>query len=223
MSSFTVGPKEYKRLLEAVAFYEKLGYRYDEAPWAVSEQAMNITRPSQYRNLPTMSYRVNYHGYDQKKGYESDGVVLCPVASAEQSFLHDQLTNEYRIVGRYVTLTPCFRNEEIIDVLHRPYFMKVELINWTETSTEVGMYKMIHDAEAFFRKECKLKVDVIPNLDPDPISVTRGFDIVTRQGRVELGSYGIREHESVGRWVYGTGCAEPRLTRAMEIEESCAG
>jgi hypothetical protein len=28
----------------------------------------------------------------------------------------------------------------------------------------------------------------------------------------ELGSYGIRKYKNLFQWVYGTGCAEPRLS-----------
>lgn len=212
MSSFASGPEQFKRLLAACAFYQKRGYRYSEAPWAVDEEAMCITRPFHYRNLPTMSYRVNYHS--------NEGMVMCPVASGEQSFLHDQLHNEFKLMGRYVTLTPCFRNEEVIDALHRPYFMKVELIDWTDTTTE-GLNKMIHDALKFFRDR-GLPCKIVKNIDPDPIAIHQPYDIVSKKGHVELGSYGIREHSKVGRWVYGTGCAEPRLSQALDIEDSFA-
>jgi hypothetical protein len=34
---------------------------------------------------------------------------------------------------------------------------------------------------------------------------------------VEVGSYGYRTYEGFN-WIYGTGCAEPRLTQALERE-----
>lgn len=66
--------------------------------------------------------------------------------------------------------------------------------------------------------EAGLWVDVIKNNDPDPISVSQAYDIVTDLQKIELGSYGIRQHPSVGRWVYGTGLAEPRYSYAIEVE-----
>ena len=32
---------------------------------------------------------------------------------------------------------------------------------------------------------------------------------------IEVGSYGIRHHELVGHWAFGTGLAEPRYSQAM--------
>lgn len=33
----------------------------------------------------------------------------------------------------------------------------------------------------------------------------------------ELGSYGIRKYENLFQWIYGTGCAEPRLSLIKKI------
>jgi hypothetical protein len=118
------------------------------------------------------------------------------------------------LTGKYVTMTPCFRNEPIIDELHQPYFMKVELINWEKTEIE-DMNKMIADARLLFEQE--LWVDAVPNIDPDPIGIA-AYDIITHHSEIELGSYGIRQHPKVGRWLYGTGLAEPRYSQAVEKE-----
>jgi hypothetical protein len=43
-----------------------------------------------------------------------------------------------------------------------------------------------------------------------------GYDIVYRG--MELGSYGIREDQFTNfKWIYGTGCAEPRLSKLTEF------
>jgi len=128
-------------------FYERAGYHPLDVPWCVSDEAMNITRP-------VWAGTVN-------AAYIAGGKQQCPVASAEQSFLQLQLDSLAASgslnTGTYVAITPCFRNEPVIDELHQPYFMNIE-----------------------------------------------------------LGSYGIRKHPKVGTWVYGTGCAEPRLSYAIE-------
>ena len=161
---------------------------------------------------------MDYKGYvplhvGAAMGYVNQGQELCPVASAEQSFLQLKLDNP-SFDGKCVAITPCFRNEPVLDDLHQPYFMKVELINWDNTERE-DMDKMIADARLLFEQE--LWVDVVPNTDPDPIGIV-AYDIVTTHTGIELGSYGIREAPKVGRWLYGTGLAEPRYSYAIEEE-----
>lgn len=201
-----VGPTQYKRLLEAVAYYEKCGFKYVDVPWAVGEEAIGITRP------PHASVEGGCH-------MVAGGGPLFPVASAEQSFIQLQLdahgSLDNRIAGSFCTLTPCFRNEPTLDDLHQPYFMKVELVSWDRTTRE-DMDKMIASARLLFEKD--LWVDCVHNSEKDPIGVV-AYDLVATHTGVELGSYGIREHPRVGRWLYGTGLAEPRYSYALELEE----
>ena len=62
---------------------------------------------------------------------------------------------------------------------------------------------------------------IVPN--PTLLEVFKtsiGFDIhyYDKNGlAVELGSYGIRECEFL-KWIYGTGCAEPRLSKVCEYK-----
>ena len=198
--------QHYKHLIHAIKYYESAGYKWVDVPWVVSEEAVGITRPA--------------WAVGNALSYVAGGKELFPVASAEQSFLQMQMdaldgSLDNRISGRFVTMTPCFRNEPVIDDLHQPYFMKVELISWDKTSRE-DMDKMIADARLLFEKD--LWVDCVLNLDPDPIGIV-AYDLVTSHTGIELGSYGIREHPRVGRWLYGTGLAEPRYSYALEKEE----
>lgn len=194
-----IGPKQYKNLFKALDYYEKAGYKYVDVPWAVSREAILLTRP------PCIT--VEPHSY------EAGGKLIYPVASAEQSFLQMKM-DDPKFSGKLMTITPCFRNESVIDELHQPYFMKVELINWDKTGRE-DMDKMITDARLLFEEQ--LWVDAIHNIDPDPIGIV-AYDLVTMHSKIELGSYGIREHPSVGRWLYGTGLAEPRYSLALAKE-----
>jgi hypothetical protein len=73
---------------------------------------------------------------------------------------------------------------------------------------------MIADAIGWFTKF--ISVDVVENREPG--AGEPAFDIVSRRGRIEIGSYGIRRDDKVGKWVYGTGCAEPRLSYAIAVE-----
>jgi hypothetical protein len=221
------------RLMDAREYYEKCGFKFVDVPWAVSREAILMTRPPWVTGEPF--------------SYEAGGERLYPVASAEQSFLqmqmdalasgpttcqcsfafpmsseamvlHTEAFHSRRITGSYCAITPCFRNETVLDDLHQPYFMKLELISWDKTTPE-DLSKMIAGARLYIENdEAGLWIDVIKNDDPDPLSVSQAYDIVTNSQKIELGSYGIRSHPKVGRWVYGTGLAEPRYSYAIEVE-----
>jgi hypothetical protein len=45
--------------------------------------------------------------------------------------------------------------------------------------------------------------------------VSEGFNFDIHYKNIELGSYGIRTCEFL-TWIYGTGCAEPRLSKIIE-------
>lgn len=212
----SVGPEQYRRLLEAIRWYERCGFTYIDVPWCVSEQAMQITRPDWAKSsICTLI---------------AGGQPMCPVASAEQSFLQmqmDAIASGVRMIGKFVTITPCFRNEPVLNDLHLPYFMKVELIDWGREKDAVddsNLDYMIACATTFLR--CHVPIKRIVNTEPDAIAIApshatgSGYDIVSKISEIELGSYGIREYPSVGRWVYGTGLAEPRMTYAIQNEEA---
>lgn len=136
--------------------------------------------------------------------------------------------------GDYCAITPCFRNESKLDDLHQSYFMKLELISWVPedgkfVEQEIALHRMISTVQKFFDQE-GLETEVIRNeelANGDPLCVEKNaFDIVSLHGTVEVGSYGIRQHPEVGRWIYGTGLAEPRFSYALGVEialEKAAG
>lgn len=126
----------------------------------------------------------------------------CLVASGEQSFLY-LYAKDYLPLGKYQTITPCWRYEHF-DGMHAKYFMKNELII-TDDVSEKSLQKIINDAQGFFNQYIKTKV----------IKTDIGYDIISEDGEYELGSYGIRSCEYL-KWVYGTGCAEPRLSRVIK-------
>ena len=88
--------------------------------------------------------------------------------------------------------------------------MKNELIITDKVDTENLDY-VIKSAESFFRTKVDFPDDIkiveIPN-DEGTIQ----YDI--EYHGIELGSYGIR-HCQFLNWIYGTGCAEPRLSKVM--------
>jgi hypothetical protein len=123
------------------------------------------------------------------------------IASGEQGFLYLYL-KEYLPKGRFQAITPCMRNDTF-DYTHTKYFMKNELIITDDVS-----WKSVQDiteyALEFFRG--------IFGSEIKRISLTNGYDIEYKG--IELGSYGIRECDFL-KWIYGTGCAEPRTSRLL--------
>lgn len=132
-----------------------------------------------------------------------NGKVL--VASGEQSFLYLYL-KDFLPKGKFQTTTPCFRYEAF-DFLHTKYFMKNELII-TDNVTTDELNKLVDTSFEFFAKY----------LDRKQLSIVEtedGFDINFKE--YELGSYGIRECEFL-KWIYGTGLAEPRFSKIVNLE-----
>lgn len=171
-------------LSRAIEFYESLGYFYLEVPWIVPRSITSITMPSFVTPFQTQ------HG--------------DLVGSAEQSFL--KLASENLLpAGRYVALTPCFRDDQIT-VLHQKHFMKVELIHLHPRDPEKNLNQVLQDALLFFSSFMHAKKISIGGEENQ-------MDIVSPSG-VEVGSYGIRTHQNL-TWVYGTGVAEPRLSTVL--------
>lgn len=170
---------DYRKIADAVDYYVDLGYKYIEVPWIVSKSTANITKPEWCRNFETFLGTL--------------------VASGEQSFLEIRT----HLHGKYVCVTPCFRDENPVTELHRNYFMKVELIH-VEPDNWESMLQMREDATCFFRRySYNIKYS---------IQAPNEMDIEING--IEVGSYGFREYNGF-KWVYGTGCAEPRLSQAI--------
>ena len=181
----------YDNLSHALTFYTGRGYVYmPDAPWYVSREAYHATKPPGAEDI-IVEWGDNPHKY--------------MVASGEQSFL--QMMMDGRNLKRAVCVTPCYRVEKYND-WNFPYFMKSELINAHDVD-QGHLVHMITEAAEFFRQF--LEVRVLSTGDMT-------YDIVTKDGRIELGSYGIRSTEINGKdyeWIYGTACAEPRLSKAI--------
>ena len=139
------------------------------------------------------------------------------VASAEQSFLQKMLIDkslEYEM--NYVAITPCFRDEKVLDGTHQTYFMKVELFSMVKymeiAEALIDLY--IRIARMFF-ESYGLKTKVI-NTGETRLSI-KSYDIVDRKTGIELGSYAINRLKNSlyfpdCMWICGTGVAEPRLS-----------
>lgn len=176
---------DYNLIAKAIRFYCEHQYIYIDVPWLVSRGSIDVTRPMNARYFETFA-----------------GIL---VASGEQSFL--EIRNDLEADQKYVCATPCFRDEKHDD-LHRQTFFKVELIVARPKYPEWSLFEMIETAEKFFKDNCHQS-----QRDIKRVPTEIGIDI--NLGKVELGSYGIREHQGF-KWVYGTGCAEPRLSQAIQ-------
>ncbi len=177
----------YSNIALAVEYYKDRGYVYvQDAPWSVEGPAYYATKPKEATDI--------------RGGPENNFLV----ASGEQSFL--QMMLDGQPLKRAICVTPCWRIEKYND-WHKPYFMKAELINAHDVD-EGHLVHMVHEAAAFFEQFFPVRV----------LKLGKTYDIVEKGTRAELGSYGIRSVKIEGvkyRWIYGTGCAEPRLSTAI--------
>lgn len=176
---------DYAKIGAAQAYYSNLGYQECAVPWILSFEPYNATRPP-----------------NRKEFYCLDGYLN---ASGEQSFL--ELMIQGIPLTKHYCVTPCFRDEPIIDATHHRSFMKLELIN-TDATLE-NLQAMISDAVTFFSNY--IPVVVIPTN-----SEQTAFDIVDKHNTIELGSYGIRTYQG-HTWIYGTGIALPRLDTIIQL------
>lgn len=154
-------------------YYKNLGYIYVDVPWVVESSISKMTFPD-------------------------DGVVSnigSLVGSGEQGFLVDDYPT-----GKYITVTPCFRKENVFNDITRPWFMKAELYS---QDLFPDYHVMVDDAFNFMSRYCSCQ----------KIETDEGVDIVSNG--IELGSYGVRKFHQK-QWVYGTGFALPRLTIAKK-------
>ncbi len=178
----------YKLLARAISHYERCGFTHVETTWVSTKEVMMITAPSDACLTPF-----------------TDGLFL--VGSGEQSFL--AMIEEGKLVpGKHQTTTPCFRNEPVVDELHRRYFLKNELMVYAPKEPEKALAEMIDMSRAYLARIAKGRVvEVIA-------SEKAGEQDITLSG-IEVGSYGIRSHGE-HLWVYGTGLALPRFTQAFD-------
>jgi len=175
----------YDIIDDSINFYTEQGFQRIESPWTVTPSISGITKPPDAKDF----------------SIAEKGKVL--VASGEQSFLY--LYNKgFLPKGQFQTVTPCFRDEPFT-LLHTKYFIKNELIK-TDVINANELERIITIAQEFFKRWIG-NTDVV-KIDGDSIS----YDIQFKG--IELGSYGIRSCDFL-TWIYGTGVAEPRLTKAI--------
>lgn len=116
-----------KVVMEALSYYESLGYELISVPMIVNKRSSDSTKPADRKDLQHLS-----------------GVY---VASAEQSFIDMILKGDLK-AGRYCAITPCYRDEPAIDETHLNIFLKIELIAVGSCIQEV----LLGDAKRFFSR-----------------------------------------------------------------------
>ena len=182
------------RLARAVAFYRERGYTYVEVPWTTEKKYAWMT--------------CDLLGHVERVAPGKPHDVL--VGSSEVSFL--QMRDKGQLPpGKYVGISPCFRNE-IVDDLHQEYFMKVELYR-DDAVGSIQLENMIDDAFQFFLREGRDQG--LKTYECKWVPTQEGYDIMI--GGVEVGSYGIRYLPRGRAWIYATGVAEPRFSRALAL------
>lgn len=204
---------DYGMLARASALYEAQGFKPIEVPWRITEDILNITKPSHVQN----------------KDYMIQGTDKGLIASGEQGFLY--LANKGVLPpGKYQTITPCYRNETH-DRYHSKQFMKLELIELLDpcSAIELTNARLMQDAVESMARTAKSVMSNLMNEDLlkyllivntgnfDEIAVpgTQQRDVTIMLDReIELGSYGARR-TSFATWIYGTGLAEPRFSKAV--------
>jgi hypothetical protein len=193
----------YKNIADSVEFYQRCGIEYIETPWYVTKEAMDVTKPSFIKDGDDY-----YIPKNQK----------YLVASAEQSFIYLMFKGQL-VPGWYQSVTPCYRFEPI-DSIHRKVFMKNELIYLAEQKEPVTylpekLDRMIELAQSFFSRVIDVDRNEIKRVEVPQENSIHNFDLQYKGH--ELGSYGIRRYKNLFMWIYGTGCAEPRLSIVKKI------
>lgn len=176
---------DYNNIARSITYYEARGFTRIESPWTVSKYASSITKPPE---------KIDYELKHNNK-------VL--VASGEQSFIYLYIKG-FLPLGKYQTVTPCFRDETFDDT-HSKYFIKNELIITDDVSEDNLKFTMLA-AKEFFEAVLEKEVKIVKYNH-------KCYDLFYEN--IELGSYGIREKPFL-KWIYGTGCAEPRLSHVIK-------
>ena len=193
----------YNTLNHSIYYYQLNGYKYIDAPWLVDNDIYDLTKPEDNENFTIKD--------------------LALVGSAEQSFMQLIKNNELEN-GKYVTVTPCFRDDELDD-LHQIYFMKTELImvDCLENLLE-EFDNIVELCLNFFNQYVPSKLLDLTNEKNNMMNdtLTPCYDIIDIKNYIELGSYGIRSmmvNDKQVFWIYATGCAEPRLSYVVNLDK----
>jgi hypothetical protein len=183
-----------ERIARSVRHWVQQGWLFVPLPWVAPARYTDATKP----DFVTTPDLATPHGN--------------LLASGEQAFLMLLEQAQLPAGERYIGWTPCFRDEAVFDARHHFYFMKSELFQRSEPSFAFRQLEvMIERARQWFQQEL-LDAGVEAVVTRETVSADQ-IDLVV--GDLELGSYGIRQFMG-HTYVYGTACAEPRLSEAIQ-------
>jgi hypothetical protein len=188
----------YENIQKSIEFYGRRGFNYMEVPWIIPKNINQETHQNKVTvaHLDLESYRTNK---------QEDSLV----GSAEQSFRCLDF-NHFALEGRLIAVTPCFR-DDAPNYWHQKYFIKSELFYKTSNTEEV-LQEFINAAYDFF---ISFQLNILVTKTSD-YKALKSYDIIDQASGQELGSYGIRILRDGNTYVYGTGCAEPRLSKVVK-------
>lgn len=179
-------------IYQAISFYERAGVLMAKVPYLVDPDIMQFTCPP---------------GVIDRRLTHVDGKQY--VASAEQSFL--QLEKEGQLDdATFMALTPCYRDETILDDVHLNIFLKLEIFDYSPPS--------FFDAPYFWAR-CMVEFFEEQGLWTHIVKTDIGYDVLTKSD-LELGSFGYRTSPKGVQYVYATGLAEPRASIAIAEEQA---
>lgn len=190
---------DYEHISDAVWFFRSHDYKYTEVPWIVKPETTAITKPHWCKSFSTFMGDL--------------------VASGEQSFL--EIKDTFGKNDKRICVTPCFRDEKVINDLTQNWFIKAELIVANPTMEDYipdQLSEMIATVIKFLQRHTENITVAITNDDTE--NDHSKTDLLVNG--IEVGSYGVRTHNGF-KWIYGTACAEPRLSIALRNHnEYCA-
>src|SRR5574343_376646 len=94
---------------QAINYYRDVGYTPKTVPMIVGDEAIRSTIP----------FGKGFSRHNNESSY---------VGSAEQSFIQMMMDGDLEQEGFYYAITPCSREESILDETHLSTFLKIELI-----------------------------------------------------------------------------------------------
>ena len=164
-----------------MTFFKNAGYHFITVPMLIDEDVIRLTLPPD--RLP------KFHNNK------------CYVGSAEQSIY--QLIKEGKdLPPKVLAITPCQRDESVLDELHQEIFLKIELACTDNTITYRDIANDVMNFCSQFTDKAKI------------VEFDNSCDIEI--GGIEVGSYGQREYK--GRIIhFGTGLALPRFAQALNM------